>query len=175
MHLRPRRLSLLLLIVGVVAMANACGPAAATDDPSPSSGPGMSSEPVPSSEPGTSSEPSAEPQTSQTDTEWGRIWDDLPDGFPIFPGATPADDATPEPASAIFAIPEGDPAEIIAWMQAALETATYSTEALSGPFEDGSVVLDSVGEGDCRIQTVVAPAGGLTLMTIHYGAACPNQ
>jgi hypothetical protein len=36
-------------------------------------------------------------------------------------------------------------------------------------------VLDSVGEGDCRIQTVVAPAGGLTLMTIHYGAACPNQ
>jgi hypothetical protein len=139
--------------------------------PSPSS----SSAPGATAEPGVSPAVTAAPETSQTDTEWGRIWDDLPDGFPIFPGATPADDATPDPVSGIFAIPEGDPAEVAGWMQAALETATYSTEALSGPFEDGSVVLDSVGEGDCRIQTVVAPAGGLTLMTIHYGAACPDQ
>jgi hypothetical protein len=174
MHPRPRRLSSILYLAGVLALAGACGPSGMTDAPSSSPSP-SSSGPASSGEPGTSPGVSAAPQTSQTDTEWGRIWDDLPDGFPIFPRATPADDATPEPASGIFAIPEGDPAEIVAWMQAALETATYSTEALSGPFEDGSVVLDSVGEGDCRIQTVVAPAGGLTLMTIHYGAACPNQ
>lgn len=168
MHQRSRRLSSALFLVGIVALASACGPTAATDAPTSPASPGATSA-------GPSAEPSAISQTSQTDTEWGRIWDDLPEGFPVFPRATPADDATPEPASGIFAIPEGDPAEIVAWMQAALETATYSTEALSGPFEDGSVVLDSVGDGECRIQTIVAPAGGLTLMTIHYGAACPNQ
>lgn len=154
----------MITAVSLVVTIAACGPATSTD-------------PVPPSEP--TMEPSAPaseaPQTSQTDTEWGRIWDDLPPGFPVFPTATVADDATPEPVSGVFAIPEGDPAEVAAWMQAALETATYSTEALSGPFEDGSVVLDSVGDGDCRIQTIVAPMGGLTLMTVHYGAACPNR
>jgi hypothetical protein len=175
MHLRPHRLPIVLLLAAVVALAGACGPSAVTVAPTSPSSPSSSDEPGTTGEPGTSPAVSAAPETSQTDTEWGLIWDDLPNGFPIFPGATNADDAAAEPASGMFAIPDSDPAEIVAWMQAALETATYSTEALSGPFEDGSVVLDSVGEGDCRIQTVVAPAGGLTLMTIHYGAACPNQ
>lgn len=168
MHARLRLL-FPLLAMAIVALVSACSPT----EPTTTSGP--SSSHAPASDPVASAAPSAAPTTGQTDTDWGRIWDDLPNGFPVFPGATVADDATSEPASGIFAIAEGDPAEIIAWMQAALETATYSTEALSGPFEDGSVVLDSVGDGDCRIQTVVAPAGGLTFMTIHYGAACPNQ
>ena len=56
-----------------------------------------------------------------------------------------------------------------------LELATYSTLALSGPLEDGSFVLDSVGEEDCRIETTVAPAGGLTIITVRYGAACPFE
>ncbi len=117
--------------------------------------------------------PSAAPGAGQTDTEWGRIWDDVPPGFPRFPGSTVADDAAPEPASLRLAVPDGDPQAIAAWMQAALETATYSTEGLSGPFEDGSLVLDSVGDGDCRIETVVAPLGGMTFVTVRYGAACP--
>ena len=54
-----------------------------------------------------------------------------------------------------------------------MEGATYSTESLSGPLEDGSFVLDSVGDGDCRIQTTIAPQGGLILVTVRYGAACP--
>lgn len=54
-----------------------------------------------------------------------------------------------------------------------METATYSTEGLSGPLEDGSYVLDSVGDGGCRIQTTIAPQGGLTLVTVLYGADCP--
>lgn len=127
------------------------------------------------SAPDVPTEPTASPATTQTDTEWGRIWDALPAGFPVAPGGTVADDASPDPVTTTLAYPTGEPAAIASWMQTALETATYSTEALSGPFEDGSVVLDSVGDGGCRIQTVVAPAGGLILMTIRYGAACPNR
>jgi len=75
--------------------------------------------------------------------------------------------------SGTFAVNEGDANEIATSLQAALEAATYSTEALSGPLEDGSFVLDSVGQGDCRIQVTVTPQGGLTLVAVLYGAACP--
>ena len=112
---------------------------------------------------------------SQTDTTWGRIWDNVPPGFPRYPGSSVADDTSPEPVSATYAIAGGgDPAQIASWMQAALETATVSTEALSGPLEDGSFVLDSVGDGGCRIRVVIAPMGGLTFVTVRYGAACPE-
>jgi hypothetical protein len=171
----------LLAVAGLAAVIGGCAPAATTTAPSPAAP--SAAEPSPSDAVGGSDGPTTAPSTpasdapatTQTDTAWGRIWDDLPAGFPVFPTATIADDATAEPISGVFAIPDGDPAEVAAWMQAALETATYSTEALSGPFEDGSVTLDSVGDGDCRIQTVVTPMGGLTLMTIRYGAACPNR
>lgn len=148
----------LLLTVPIALVLAACGPTV----PSP---------PLPTA-PATAG-PSAAPQAGQTDTEWGRIWDKVPAGFPRFPGSTVTGDAAPEPASLRYAVPDGDPQEIGAWMQSALETATYSTEGLSGPFEDGSVVLDSVGDGDCRIQTTVAPLGGMTFVTVLYGAACP--
>ncbi len=137
-------------------------------------------------EPPTSAAPTAlsstepvEPDTSgalqagQTDTEWGRIWDELPAGFPTYPGSTIASDASSEAVSGRFAISGGDPAEIASWLQAALEGATYSTEAMSGPLEDGSYVLDSVGDAACRIETTVAPLGGLTFISVRYGAGCP--
>ena len=76
--------------------------------------------------------------------------------------------------SATWAVSGADVAELAGWYQASLEGATYSTEALSGPMEDGSFVLDSVGSGDCRIQVTMAPTGGLVLVTVRYGAACPN-
>ena len=60
---------------------------------------------------------------------------------------------------------ERDPAEIARWIQTNLELATYSTEGLSGPLEDGSYVLDS-GDGHCRMQTRVTPQGSLILVTV---------
>lgn len=175
MSTRPRRLVLVIAALGLTATLASCSPTTTSLAPTGALEPSSTStsEPPPSEPPATM--PRTTPETTQTDTTWGRIWDDLPEGFPVFPTATIADDATAEPVSGAFAIPDGDPAQVAAWMQAALETATYSTEALSGPFEDGSVVLDSVGDGDCRIQTVVAPMGGLTLLTVRYGAACPNS
>lgn len=175
MSTRPSRLVFAIAVAGLAATLASCSPTtfsiAPTGTIEPTAAP--ASEP-PASDPG-ASDPGATPRTTQTETTWGRIWDDLPDGFPLYPGATVADDATAEPVSGVVAIAGGDPATVATWMQAALESSTYSTEALSGPFEDGSVVLDSVGVGGCRIQTVVAPVGGLTLMTIRYGAACPHR
>ena len=110
---------------------------------------------------------------TQTDTEWGRIWDDVPAGFPRFPGSTVADGATPEPVSATYSVANDDTAVIATWMQAALENASFRTESLSGPLEDGSFVLDSVGAGRMPAAGRVEPMGGLTFVTVRYGAACP--
>lgn len=112
--------------------------------------------------------------TSQTDTAWGRIWDAVPAGFPRFPGSTPADDTGGDPVSARYAVDGGNTKEIASWYQRTLEAATFSTESLSGPLEDGSYVLDSVGNGTCRLQVAIGPLGGMTFVTIRYGAACPN-
>ncbi len=113
---------------------------------------------------------------TQSDTSWGRIWDALPPDFPIVPDTTPTDEGRPtEPVSAAFTVEGVDPAEIAQWLQTELEVATYSTEALSGPLEDGSFVIDSVGEGDCRIESVVMPTGDTTLLTVRFGAACPFE
>ena len=109
----------------------------------------------------------------QTDSEWGRIWDAVPAGFPRFPGSSIADATGPEPVSARYAVPDGDAQAITTWMQDALETATFSTEGMNGPFEDGGYVIDSVGEGECRMQTRIAPEGGTTFIEILYGAGCP--
>jgi hypothetical protein len=68
----------------------------------------------------------------------------------------------------------GDPEAIAAWLQAGLKTATFSTD-VSGPLEDGSFALDSDGDAGCRIQTTVAPLGGMTFVTVLYGASCPIQ
>lgn len=118
--------------------------------------------------------PSVTPATGQTDTDWGRIWDTLPASFPVYPGATPAEEAETGPVSATFALEGPDAKTIATWMQTELERAAFSTEALTGPFEDGSFVLESTGASGCRVEVAVAPLGGLTTVTVRYGAACPS-
>lgn len=118
---------------------------------------------------------SARPPVGQTDTDWGRIWDELPEAFPVYPGATRADEAATEAVSGTFALEGADARDVVAWMQTDLERGAYRTEALNGPLEDGSFVLDLVGDGDCRIQVAVGPLGGLTIVTVRYSAACPGS
>lgn len=162
MSTRPNGLLLTLPLVLLVA---ACG---ASSTSSPSTAPSDSpSDAAPSVAPSGSSD------GAQTDTEWGRIWDAVPAGFPRFPGSTIADDAEGQPVSARFAVPGGDAQAIATWMQGALETATFSTVGLNGPFEDGGFVIDSVGDGDCRIQTTISPEGDTTFISVLYGASCP--
>ena len=166
------------LLVAALLMVGACGPEPVPGVPGastgPSDAPAASATAAPSAEgsPETSAEASAGGLT-QTDTAWGRIWDGVPTGFPRAAGARDADDATAEPVSDAYVVEGGDAADLASTLQAALEGATYSTESLSGPLEDGSFVLESTGATDCRVQTAIVPQGGLILVTVLYGAACP--
>ena len=155
---RPHRALAVVAVLAASLVLAACG----SDDPTTSAPP--------------TDRPSAEPTAavvSQTETGWGRIWDDVPAGFPRFPTSTIADDISPDPVSATYAVDNDDTSQIAGWMQSALETASLRTESLSGPLEDGGFVIESVGGGACRIQTSVQPMGGLTFVIIRYGAACP--
>jgi hypothetical protein len=163
----PRHRRLVLFAAPVLLLA-ACASSPST---SPIPSPPTSAEASPPTSAGTTS--AASSTVSQTDTAWGRVWDVLPPGFPRYPGAAPADDVSATPASGRYAVAGGDPEEIAAWLQAAMETATFSTD-VSGPLEDGSFTLDSVGDGQCRIQTTIAPLGGMTFVTVLYGADCPS-
>ena len=173
---RPRRSIVLVGLLATAALSIACNPREAGPTPVATA---AASGAAPSATGGaptaTAATAGASATTSQSDTEWGRIWDALPAGFPLYPGGTAAEDAGIGPASATYAIEGGDPEEIASSMQQALETATFSTEALAGPLEDGRFVLDSVGDGDCRMQVEAIPQGGLTFIVIRSGAACPNS
>jgi hypothetical protein len=165
-----------LAILPLVLALATCGPSGTTlpSAPTDSTEPSLPVASAPAeTTPAESPAASGSPETGQTDTEWGRIWDTLPAGFPRFPGATPADDAGGEPASARFAVEGGDPLAIATWFQDALEQATFSTLGFNGPGEDGGYVIDSTGEGDCRLQTTVTPLGGTTFASVLYGADCP--
>jgi hypothetical protein len=177
---RRLRLAGLLSVVLAVGACGSSSPspsasAAATDTaaPSPSAEASAPAEPTPAEPTPAVTPPPAE---GQTDTEWGRIWDTLPSGFPKYPGAVLSDEAATGPASAVYVVEGGEPSAIATWFQEAFETATYSTDALSGPFEDGSYILDSSGEDPaCRLSVTIAPLGGTTTLTVLYGAACPHD
>lgn len=163
-----------LLAVGLTAVLGGCDAATPSASAAQSAvEPTASTEPPPAS-PATDDGPSAAPPAGQTDTAWGRIWDALPVAFPVYPGAVPASEGQMDAVSATFAIDGAEPRAVARWMQAELERAAFRTEALNGPFEDGSFVLESTGAADCRIEVAVAPLGGLTTVTVRYGAACPN-
>lgn len=158
-----------ILSAGLIAAA--CGADTETASNAPTTVASVGPTAAPSD--GPSAPPASAGAGTQTDTEWGRIWDDVPPGFPTYPGSAVADDASPDPVSATYAVAGGDPTEIAAWMRSALETARFRTESLQGPLENGDYVLEAVGAGDCRVQVAVAPMGGLVFVTVRYGAACP--
>jgi hypothetical protein len=162
-----RRLTLLAaLALGVAACGTSSATASRVAPPTASLAPAATSS--------AGAGPGSTPAIGQTDTDWGRIWDTLPVAFPVYPGAAPAEEAATGPVSATFALEGRDAKTIVIWMQTELERATYSTEALTGPLEDGSFVLGSIGTGDCRVEVAVAPLGSLTTVTVRYGAACPS-
>jgi hypothetical protein len=113
------------------------------------------------------------PGTFQTD--WGAAWEALPPGFPLPPGAVPADPGDPadEPASGAFVVDR--PVDLVVeQVQAGLRNAGYRPEAAGGPAEDGSLFIEAAGQDpDCRVRAVVRPFGQLTLISYLFAAACP--
>lgn len=166
-HLRLRSVLSLCLVSAVAAGLAACG------STPPSTTPRVSASPAASA--GPSVQASTGPAAGQTDTAWGRIWDSLPAGFPAIPGSTPSEEAATGPASATLAVEGVDAKTIATTLKTQLEAAGFTTEGLNGPAEDGGYVLESTGTpAGCQVQATVSPLGGLTLVTILYGAACPN-
>lgn len=182
MTVRAIRLAGSLLLV--VSVAAACGLAAPTLSPSATATQASSSPVARASAPVDTAEPvetlpgetGGPPLEGQTETEWGRIWDTLPTGFPKYPGAVLSEETVTGPASAVYSVEGGEPAEIATWYQGELEMAAFSTEALSGPLEDGGYVINSTGQDPrCRLSVTIAPLGGTTTLTVLYGAACPHD
>ena len=80
------------------------------------------------------------------------------------------------PASADLVVDGVDAKGIATVLQTLLRQAGYTTVGLSGPLEDGSYVLDMTGSAaGCKVQVSATPTGGLTTVTILYGAACPHS
>ena len=172
---RRRRTSrpVFALLIGPVLALAACS-SAGTSSPTPPSvsSPAAAASTTSSASPGAAGGGSA---TSQTNTDWGRIWDSLPKDFPAIAGSTP-DDAAGGPASAVLVV-QGDVAKTVATsLQTQLGAAGYTTTALGGPLEDGTYTLDMTGAStDCMLQVAATPTGGLTTITILYGAGCAHD
>jgi hypothetical protein len=171
---RRRRLAAVVLALGLAATGCASPtvtPPISPTDTSPSSAPATSTSP-----PGTPSptpSPPTSPAAGLTETDWGTIRDALPPGFPRYPGSTPTETGGGA-ASAVFDVPADVPT-VTTWLQDALERAGFSTLSLSGPGEDGSMEIESVGPTtQCRVRTTVARLGGSTIVTVLYGGSCPS-
>jgi hypothetical protein len=170
------------MLIPVAALLAACGTTPPTGTAAPSSASPASATPSPPATLYATYSPSSEPPSTtptssssgtptQSTVEWGRIWDALPAGFPRPAGATATEIG--DPASGAFVLPE-DVLTASSVMQGALPAAGFRTEGVSGPLEDGSVVIDSVGSKPaCRVQTTIARRGAVTMMTVLYGASCP--
>ena len=165
-----------LLVAGLALVVAACGGSASpapTTTAAPSEAPSPT-QPAPTDVPGGSGR-TPDPTPGTFETAWGTAWDALPPGFPVPPDAQPADPGDPAdgPVSGAFVVGRS-PDDVTELMQTGLAGAGYSTEALSGPFEDGSLVIDSIGmDPECRVQTRVRGLSGMTMITVLYGAACP--
>ncbi|MEO7663599.1 MAG: hypothetical protein ABIV26_00610 [Candidatus Limnocylindrales bacterium] len=165
-HRRRRRLLRPLLLLAALTALPGLAACAPVSNPQPSAAA------TPTRVPTDAGATPGSTATSQTDTDWGRIWDALPAGFPQFAGASPTETGE-GPASATLDVGDAAPAEVATFYQSTLETAGYSTVSMSGPREDGSIEIQSTGDGSCQVRTTIAPLGGTTIVTILYGAGCP--
>jgi hypothetical protein len=123
--------------------------------------------------PGATDEPIPPPGGGGTTViGWGTILDQVPEDFPVFPGASPTsiDDG---PASGAWWAEGAAVDEVATWYRDRLEALGFETRDLSSPLEDGSRVLDTVSDlPECRIQTTFRALDGSTMIIVFYGAGC---
>lgn len=165
-----------VLVAATAAALAGCVAGGSSPAPTPVASSGLASPLVTAPAPGASASVSDGPAASlapgTTATDWGVIRDAVPAGFPLPPGAAPAD--LPDgPVSGAWttATPAADAAATI---RAGLADAGWTDIAASGPTEGGEVTIDATGPGaGCRARVSVGPLGGLTSIVVLYGAACP--
>ncbi|HEY3164182.1 MAG TPA: hypothetical protein VGJ71_07460 [Candidatus Limnocylindrales bacterium] len=163
-----RRAPSLLVALFVAACVSTVAPSASPSASPRASRPAPSLTPVPG---GPSATPAATlPSTTQT--EFGRIWDGLPDSFPRMARSTPADQ--PGPASAIFAATI-DSETAVRQIRADLEDLGWTVD-VGSPLEDGTVVLEATGPTPgCKAEVRFTPVSGTLIITVLYGASCPFE
>jgi hypothetical protein len=164
--LRRRVAPLLLVAAAVAGCGSSVRPAA-----SPSASPRSSvAEPSLTPVPGGKPTPAATLPTT-TETEFGRIWDGIPDSFPRLQGAAPADQ--PGPASAIYAVVVRDLETAIADNEQKLVNQGWTVD-VGSPLEDGTVVFEATrAPKGCKLEERFTPMSGSLIITVLYGAACP--
>lgn len=164
-----RRVAFPFFALLVVALAG-CGSTVAPSTRAAASARESAPEPSLTAVPGGKSTPAVTPPTT-TETEFGRIWDDVPASFPRLSTSTVGD--RPTPASAQFVEIVGTPASATASIRRALTAQGWSVD-VGSPLEDGTVVLEATGQPDgCKAEIRFTPLGGSVIMTVLYGAACP--
>lgn len=110
---------------------------------------------------------------TQTDTEWGRIWDALPPWFPIPDGASPTETGS-GPATAELALPAESTAQAAAdFFRTSFQAAGFAAVDVDGPLEDGAFVVSV--PGNCQIEVRLAPLGNQVVARVLYGAGCPFE
>lgn len=176
--MRRGRLTLVAALVAA-GLVTACGPTPAASTQPAASSSAAASSPAGTTSPGAASSPAAASSSAssgtvgQTDTDWGRIWDTVPSGFPMYAGATRSDEAQAGPSSGVYVIPGHDARAVATWYADALRGASFTVDGNPAPLENGGFVVDASGApAGCRLELSVAPLGDLTSVTVLYGAAC---
>jgi hypothetical protein len=119
-------------------------------------------------------QPGLTPSTGQTDSDWGPIWDDLPPGFPVPPGAEPLESGAGTVTAAWTVASGGSPdPQAIAQLYADAFSAAGYGGGRDGPLEDGSSTAWASNGYGCDILVTAKPRGEETLVTVLYGAGCP--
>jgi hypothetical protein len=138
----------------------------------PSSAPSPSAAASPTDVPGSAGLSPSPGEVSQTDTDWGRIWDAIPVGFPKPPGSIlEAEPIEPGPTSANLSV--GAAVEdVVSFYETALPPLGFEAST-QGPLENGGWVIDATQPGsDCQLQLTLTPLSGVTYVAILYGAGC---
>jgi hypothetical protein len=168
-RLRAGALAALVLLVLIAAAG--CGSPTGTVPGARTAG---ASSPVPVTPTIDVEQPGQTPSAGQVDTEWGPIWETLPEGFPVPPGAQPAEADTT--ASAAYTVPAGaipDARQVASFYGRAFSAAGYGG-SVDGPFEDGSYTAWASNGYGCDILVSTLPRGPAeTYVTVLYGALCP--
>lgn len=158
---RPFVLSCALILVV------ACG---STTSPSPSASAGPTDGPSITPVPGAPSRPPASNLPSTTNTEFGRIWDELPTSFPKLPAQAPTDLGSA--TSGTFVV-NGNASALATRMRGLLEQQGWAVD-VGSPLEDGSIVLEAAGTAEgCKSEVRFTPASGTVVVAVLLAAACP--
>ncbi len=162
------------LALGCLIVLGCATTAAPTPSGSATVTAGPSLTPVPGGSTVATPPPSAGELPTQTDAEWGRIWDALPPSFPLPPDAVPTE-TREGPVSATLAV--GASAEQTAtFVASSLKKAGARVDVNSNPTEDGSFVIDALGPAPaCEVQVRLTPLSGTTSMVVMFGAGCPFE